>query len=59
MSADRVAGWVVIAGVHPLAELTLYGPFETGDGAEAWAEANVAQVGDWWMREVWEATPHV
>lgn len=55
MSADVVAGWVVIAGTHPLAELTLYGPFEDGDSAQEWAEENVAPVGDWWMREVWVA----
>ncbi len=50
---DRVAAWVVISGSHPLGELTLHGPFESDDAAQEWAEANVAEVGDWWMREVW------
>ena len=53
MSGDRVVAWVVVAGGHPLDELTLYGPFEDAEAAEEWAEANVAEVGDWWLRELW------
>jgi hypothetical protein len=52
VSGDRVVAWVVIAGAHPLDELTLYGPFEDADAAEDWANVNVAGVGDWWLREV-------
>jgi hypothetical protein len=50
----RVRAEAVVSDSHPLAELTLYGPFEDGDQAQAWAEDNVAQVGDWWLRELWE-----
>jgi hypothetical protein len=55
MSPDRVAAWVVIAGEHPMGELTLYGPFVDDDQAQEWAEAHVASVGDWWLRPVWGA----
>ena len=55
MSADAIGEYIVIAGAHPLAELTLYGPFDSSDDAEAWANTTVAQIGDWWIAPVWKA----